>query len=127
VLPNVGPTGGVLEAGDICRVEVFPVIGGYHAGVCRTAQVGNAPPHAEEIWQKLVECKYKLLDLIKPGAKCSDIYRTYCKKLDALGLPLISFVGHGGTASGCISTRIRISARCATSRWRPAWCWVSSL
>jgi Xaa-Pro aminopeptidase len=95
VLPNVGPTGRVLEAGDICRVEVFPVIGGYHAGVCRTAQVGNAPPHAEEIWQKLVECKYKLLDLIKPGAKCSDIYRTYCKKLDALGLPLISFVGHG--------------------------------
>lgn len=95
VFPNVGPTDRILKRGDICRVEVFPIIGGYHAGVCRTAQVGDAPPHAEDIWAKLVECKYMLLDLIKPGAICSDIYATYCKRLEALGLPLISFVGHG--------------------------------
>lgn len=95
VFPNVGPTARVLTVGDICRVEVFPIIGGYHAGVCRTAQVGTAPPHAEAIWQKLVECKAMLLELIKPGAICSDIYRTYCHRLEALKLPLISFVGHG--------------------------------
>ena len=95
VFPNVGPTNRVLRQGDICRVEVFPIIGGYHAGVCRTAQVGDAPPHAEDIWKKLVECKYMLLDLIKPGAICSEIYATYCQRLAALGLPLISFVGHG--------------------------------
>jgi Xaa-Pro dipeptidase len=95
VLPNVGPTSRALRNGDICRVEVFPIIAGYHAGVCRTAQVGEAPPQAEEIWAKLVECKHMLLALIKPGAICSDIYRTYCRKLEALGLPLISFVGHG--------------------------------
>ena len=95
VFPNVGPSDRVLKRKDICRVEVFPIIGGYHAGVCRTAQVGDAPPHAEEIWKKLVECKYMLLDLIKPGAICSEIYARYCKRLEALGLPLISFVGHG--------------------------------
>ncbi|MGE3708984.1 MAG: M24 family metallopeptidase [Hyphomicrobiaceae bacterium] len=95
VFPNVGPTGRVLKPGDICRVEVFPNIRGYYAGVCRTAQVGGAPPHAEEIWAKLVECKAMLLDLIRPGAICSDIYAKYCKRLEALGLPLISFVGHG--------------------------------
>lgn len=95
VLPNVGPTNRILRRGDICRVEVFPIISGYHAGVCRTAQVGEAPPHAEEIWKKLVDCKYMLLDLIKPGAICSEIYAKYCKRLEALGLPLISFVGHG--------------------------------
>jgi Xaa-Pro aminopeptidase len=95
VFPNVGPTSRTLKNGDICRVEVFPIISGYHAGVCRTAQVGDAPPHAEEIWAKLTECKYMLLDLIKPGAICSDIYRAYSKKLEALGLPLISFIGHG--------------------------------
>lgn len=95
VFPNVGPTSRALKENDICRVEVFPIIGGYHAGVCRTAQVGEAAPHAEEIWAKLTECKYMLLDLIKPGAVCSDIYRTYSKRLEALGLPLISFVGHG--------------------------------
>ena len=95
VFPNVGPTERILKNKDICRVEVFPIIGGYHAGVCRTAQVGDAPPHAEDIWKKLVECKYMLLDLIKPGAICSEIYAKYCKRLEALGLPLISFVGHG--------------------------------
>jgi len=95
VFPNVGPTARTLESQDICRVEVFPIIGGYHAGVCRTAQVGAAPAHAEEIWAKLVECKYMLLDLIKPGAVCSDIYRIYSKRLAELDLPLISFVGHG--------------------------------
>ncbi len=95
VFPNVGPTDRALKPRDICRVEVFPIIGGYHAGVCRTAQVGDAPPHAEEIWAKLVECKAMLLELIRPGAVCSEIYAKYCKRLAALGLPLISFVGHG--------------------------------
>jgi Xaa-Pro aminopeptidase len=95
VFPNVGPTERTLRRGDICRVEVFPIISGYHAGVCRTAQVGEAPPHAEEIWARLTECKYQLLELIRPGAICSEIYRTYCRTLEKLGLPLISFVGHG--------------------------------
>ena len=42
VFPNVGPTARVLKRGDVCRVEIFPIIAGYHAGVCRTAAVGSA-------------------------------------------------------------------------------------
>ena len=42
VFPNVGPTARVLKRGDICRVEIFPMINGYHAGVCRTAARGCA-------------------------------------------------------------------------------------
>ena len=37
VFPNVGPTERVLNRGDICRMEIFSIIDGYHAGVCRTA------------------------------------------------------------------------------------------
>src|ERR1700686_145135 len=44
VFPNVGPTTRILEHGDVCRVEIFPMMDGYHAGVCRTAAVGSAPP-----------------------------------------------------------------------------------
>src|SRR5207248_4340915 len=62
VFPNVGPTKRILRRGDICRVEIFPMIGGYHAGVCRTAAVGAPPPHAERIWENLTKCKYLLLD-----------------------------------------------------------------
>jgi Xaa-Pro dipeptidase len=95
VFPNVGPTERALRRGDVCRVEIFPMIGGYHAGVCRTAAVGVAPPQAERIWANLVECKYMLLDAIRPGASSCAIYDLYLKKTEELQLPRISFVGHG--------------------------------
>jgi Xaa-Pro aminopeptidase len=95
VFPNVGPTMRVLRRGDVCRVEIFPMIDGYHAGVCRTAAVGAPPPEAERIWANLTACKYMLLDAIKPGASSRAIYELYLKKTDELKLPRISFIGHG--------------------------------
>jgi ectoine hydrolase len=95
VFPNVGPTARVLRRGDVCRVEIFPMIGGYHAGVCRTAAIGAAPPHAERIWKNLTACKHLLLDAIRPGASTRNIYELYLKKLAELDLPPISFIGHG--------------------------------
>ena len=94
-LPNVGPSGRVLEAGDICRVEIFAMIGGYHAGVCRTASVGAPRPEAARIWANLVACKHLILDMIRPGAGARAVYDAFLAKFDALGLPPISFVGHG--------------------------------
>jgi Xaa-Pro dipeptidase len=95
VFPNVGPTTRVLRRGDVCRVEIFPVIAGYHAGVCRTAVVEAAPPHAERIWANLTACKDMLLDAIMPGASSRAIYELYLEKTEELKLPRISFVGHG--------------------------------
>jgi Xaa-Pro aminopeptidase len=94
-LPNVGPSERRLVRGDVCRIEIFSVIDGYHAGVCRTAVVQEAPPHAEEIWQVLTDCKHLILDRIKPGASCRAIYAAFIEKLTAKKLPPISFVGHG--------------------------------
>jgi Xaa-Pro aminopeptidase len=97
VLPNVGPTDRVLVPGDICRVEIFSIIGGYHAGVCRTAMVQRAPAQAERIWAVLVESKYEILQMLRPGASSRAIYQAFLKRLGGLGmnLPPISFVGHG--------------------------------
>lgn len=94
-LPNVGPTERELKPRDVCRMEIFSVIDGYHAGVCRTAVVDEAPPEAERIWANLVECKYLLLDAIKPGASSHAVWTTFHKKFSELGLPPIAFVGHG--------------------------------
>lgn len=93
-LPNVGPSERRLRARDVCRVEIFSVIGGYQAGVCRTAIVGEAPPKAEAIWQHLVDCKYQIMEMVKPGASCRAIY-DIITKLAEMKLPPISFVGHG--------------------------------
>ncbi|MEO0996002.1 MAG: Xaa-Pro peptidase family protein [Pseudomonadota bacterium] len=95
VFPNVGPTMRKLRPGDICRVEIFAVVDGYHAGVCRTARVGHSPPHADAIWKNLVESKYEVLEMIKPGASTREIYETFLRRLSRLDLPPISFVGHG--------------------------------
>ncbi len=95
VLPNVGPSDRVLKRGDVCRVEIFPKIQGYYAGICRTAVVQEAPPHAERIWANLTACKYLLLEHIKPGASCRAIYDLFLAKLKEIDLPPISFVGHG--------------------------------
>jgi ectoine hydrolase len=95
VFPNVGPTARILDHGDVCRVEIFPMIAGYHAGVCRTAAVGAAPAAARRIWANLAACKHMLLDVIKPGASTRAIYERYLEKVGELGLPPISFIGHG--------------------------------
>lgn len=94
-LPNVGPSDRRLRRGDVCRVEIFSVIGGYQAGVCRTAVVQEAPPMAERIWQFLVDCKYRIMEMVRPGASCRAIYDAYAAKLAEMSLPPISFVGHG--------------------------------
>ncbi len=94
-LPNVGPTDRVLVPGDVCRVEIFSIIGGYHAGVCRTAVVGHAPPEAERIWANLAACRRMLLDRIAPGAATRSIYEAFLDRFVALGQPPIDFDGHG--------------------------------
>jgi len=43
----------------------------------------------------LVDCKYLLLERIKPGASCRELYRDFIAKLTEKNLPAISFVGHG--------------------------------
>jgi Xaa-Pro aminopeptidase len=95
MLPNVGPSDRVLKRGDVCRVEIFSLINGYLAGVCRTAVVGEAPPMADRIWSHLVDCKYEIMEKVKPGASCREIYDAFIAKLAKLDLPPISFVGHG--------------------------------
>ena len=79
-LPNVGPSLRKLESGDICRVEIFPIINGYHAGVCRTASVGKPTSKASEIWSVLSNATKELLELIKPGVAVSEIYKSYHSK-----------------------------------------------
>jgi Xaa-Pro aminopeptidase len=95
VFPNVGPTERVLKRGDICRVETFPTLNGYMAGVCRTGYVEAPPANAEWIWANLAACKNLLLDAIKPGADSRAIYDLYLRKVGELHLPPISFIGHG--------------------------------
>lgn len=94
-LPNVGPSERVLEPGDVCRIEIFSVTDGYHAGVCRTAVVGELTPQASRVYQNLADCKEILLTAIRPGTTAGDVYARFRAKFDELGMPPIAFAGHG--------------------------------
>jgi Xaa-Pro aminopeptidase len=93
--PNVGPTDRKLKQGDLIRMEIFGQKNGYLAGICRTAVVGSGTAEQEKIWSNLIQCKYLVMDMIKPGAHCKAIYDTFLKKFSELGFEPISFVGHG--------------------------------
>ena len=93
--PNVGPTERKLEFGDLIRMEIFGQKTGYLTGVCRTAVVGDATPEQYKIWSNLIACKYLVMDLIRPGASCPEIYRKFLQKFSELGFEPISFVAHG--------------------------------
>jgi Xaa-Pro dipeptidase len=93
--PNVGPTERKLQKGDVIRMEIFGQKNGYLAGVCRTAVVGAATSEQEKIWANLIECKYLVMAMIKPGARCKEIYQAFLKKFSELRFDPISFVAHG--------------------------------
>ena len=40
-------------------------------------------------------CKYRIMEMVKPGAVCRAIYDAFIAKLAETNLPPISFVGHG--------------------------------
>jgi Xaa-Pro aminopeptidase len=93
--PNVGPSQRTLKHGDLIRMEIFGQKSGYLTGVCRTAVVGEATAEQSKIWSNLIECKYLVMDLIKPGASCPEVYRKFLEKFSQLGFEPISFVAHG--------------------------------
>jgi ectoine hydrolase len=93
--PNVGPTNRRLIEGDLIRMEIFGQKDGYLTGVCRTAVVGEPTAEQEKIWANLIQCKCLVMDLIKPGASCPEIYRKFLQKFTELGFEPISFVAHG--------------------------------
>lgn len=93
--PNVGPTERVLRPGDLIRVEIFGVLQGYHAGVCRTAVVGEPSVEQARIWSNLITCRRLVMDAIQPGASAAKVYQTFLSKFQELGFKPISFVGHG--------------------------------
>ena len=93
--PNVGPTARKLQRGDLIRMEIFGQKNGYLAGVCRTAVVGTPSVEQEKIWAHLIECKYLVMNLIKPGTPCRKVYEDFLKKFSQLGFVPISFVAHG--------------------------------
>lgn len=69
-----------LKAGDILSLNTFPMISGYYTALERTLFLGEPSEAHLKYWELNVKVHKRGLELISPGAKCSDI----CAELNGL-------------------------------------------
>ena len=69
-----------LMSGDILSLNAFPMISGYYTALERTLFVDHVDDASLRAWEANVKVHKKGLELIKPGAKCSEI----CEELNDL-------------------------------------------
>jgi len=69
-----------LASGDILSLNTFPMISGYYTALERTLFIDKIDDASLKTWEANIKVHKKGLELIKPGAKCSDI----CHELNEL-------------------------------------------
>jgi len=69
-----------LISGDILSLNTFPMISGYYTALERTLFVDHVKDESLKAWEANVKVHKRGLELIKPGAKCSEI----CEELNDL-------------------------------------------
>ena len=69
-----------LKLGDILSLNTFPMISGYYTALERTLFLNEINDASLKAWEANITVHKKGLELIKPGAKCSEI----CKELNDL-------------------------------------------
>ncbi|MDX5930433.1 M24 family metallopeptidase [Acidiphilium acidophilum] len=62
-----------VKRGDILSLNCFPMIAGYYTALERTLFLGHASDAHLKIWQINCEVHKRGLELIRPGARCSEI------------------------------------------------------
>jgi len=73
-------TNRVLQKGDILSLNTFPMISGYYTALERTLFVEEVDDASLKAWEANIKVHKRGLELIKPGAKCSEI----CEELNDL-------------------------------------------
>ena len=69
-----------LISGDILSLNTFPMISGYYAALERTLFLNKVDDASLKAWEANVKVHKRGIELIKPGAKCSEI----CNELNDL-------------------------------------------
>jgi len=62
-----------LKNGDILSLNTFPMISGYYTALERTLFLSEADDASLKAWEANVKVHRRGIELIKPGAKCSEI------------------------------------------------------
>jgi methionyl aminopeptidase len=86
----------VLQDGDIISIDVGASLEGYFGDSAVTLAVGRVSEEAARLLRVTEESLYKAIDVVKPGARVSDIGHAVQKHVEAHGFSVVrEFVGHG--------------------------------
>ena len=70
-----GPSRRKISKGDLLIVDIPTLVNGYHADQTRTYILGKANKKIKTMYDNLKEIADYLIERIKPGMKCSEIYQ----------------------------------------------------
>ena len=84
-----------LISGDILSLNTFPMISGYYTALERTLFLEKIDDASLKAWEANVKVHKRGLELIKPGAKCSEICRELNELFAQLGYLQFRTFGYG--------------------------------
>lgn len=86
----------LLGEGDILSIDVGASLGGYYGDSAITVPVGRVSAAAAMLLRVTEESLYKAIDVVRPGARVSDIGHAVQQHVEASGFSVVrEFVGHG--------------------------------
>lgn len=80
-----GPTRRPIARGDVIMVDIPTLVNGYHADQTRTYVLGKADKEIRAMYDDLKAIADHLIEAMKPGMRCSDIYRLAFEKAKVMG------------------------------------------
>ena len=84
-----------LKHGDILSLNTFPMISGYYTALERTLFVGEADNASIKAWEANVKVHKRGIELIKSGARCSEITAELNELFEELGYLQYRTFGYG--------------------------------
>jgi methionyl aminopeptidase len=85
-----------LKEGDIISIDLGALLEGFYGDSAVTVGVGAIAPKAAELLRVTEESLWKGIDVVRPGARISDIGHAVQKHVEAFGFSVVrEFVGHG--------------------------------
>lgn len=78
---------GFLKAGEPIIIDIFPQskTNRYFSDMSRTVVKGTPSRQLKDMYEAVLEAQNKALDLVKPGALCSDIHNAVCDIFEEKG------------------------------------------
>ncbi len=86
-----------LKKGDVMRFDGGSIYLGYRCDFARTRVLGRAEDKVKNVYNALVLAEEKIISMIKPGAKFSDLFKVGLKTVQGSGYPefVRKHFGHG--------------------------------